>query len=1023
MEIDGWLMLIFDKYYGDHSYTNKVTINMTVEKLFASNYTQLYGNTALDNFNKFNNFDKFHYIPPLDEEFYQVFLFISNIDIQEKYLIIGININKIKDSFLNKKVIPNEDILHKLFHYNYNYENKFKYMQCVNDFLNTTTELYKHHITNEHCNNDFINKIISILIKNILINTGDITDKFIIQPSFLTINLYNFQKRTIKWMLDKEINDETIYLDIKKKFLTNDIYYDIYNKIFIIDSDGTKIKFHGGALIDDVGLGKTIQMITLSLLNPFKMKPYIDIQNKKIYSKATLIICPTQLCNQWYNEITTKIRQNQQIKVISLLTKKNYDTISYKDIMEADFVIISYSYLNNKIFTNFLNNKIFSKFMKDRKCEYMKKYDKNLIKNEFDAIDISNKSFIMQHNVQLLLIHWHRILIDEFHEIVTIKKYSYMKYIIPLFNSTYKWCITATPFNNEVEKKINKTNKVINNNDDNDNDDDINYNYIIHESFYMMFDFITNYTNKYKEQIFLEKKIQEYLSYSFFRRNTKESITNEYKLPPLKESIIMLNFSRSERMIYHSYIINDTNDKKNIFLQKLCCHPKLMEEIKNLSNNCKSLEEIESIMITHYKKMVTNIEKEIEKMNKIIDNQLKKINMYEIKKLKTLLKKTYHVSIAGITDEDRIHYEINDNDNDNDNENNKKKIVIYPTDVKKIIKDYKLEYEWEKNKITLDDMYDVLYTYKEKLNDINKIYEGNKATLNFYNNVLKKLKSNENNEETCPICLDNIFDNNRGITICGHLYCYECIMELLKKNNNKCSYCKKNISFDNIYKISYVQNNNETGKSALINKIGTKLANLIYYIKGNDKHRIIFSQWDDLLHYVGDTLNQYGIRHTYCRGNIWQQNKAIRDFNTDIDTKIIMLSSTCVASGINLTKATEVILLDPIYGPYEYRINTEWQAIGRAYRIGQTKEVTVVRFIIKDSIEEDIYKENVIENNKYDNSNNKLIYETTDESVILSKDKIKEIEKYEETINNNNIELSKKRIKLMTEKILKGKKK
>ena len=58
-----------------------------------------------------------------------------------------------------------------------------------------------------------------------------------------------------------------------------------------------------------------------------------------------------------------------------------------------------------------------------------------------------------------------------------------------------------------------------------------------------------------------------------------------------------------------------------------------------------------------------------------------------------------------------------------------------------------------------------------------------------------------------------------------------------------------------------------------------------------------------------------------------------------------MLSSESAASGTNLTAASTVILLDPVYGTYEYRRNTEWQAIGRAYRMGQTKKVTVVRFL------------------------------------------------------------------------------
>jgi SNF2 family DNA or RNA helicase len=73
------------------------------------------------------------------------------------------------------------------------------------------------------------------------------------------------------------------------------------------------------------------------------------------------------------------------------------------------------------------------------------------------------------------------------------------------------------------------------------------------------------------------------------------------------------------------------------------------------------------------------------------------------------------------------------------------------------------------------------------------------------------------------------------------------------------------------------------------------------------------------------------------------------------DVNIILLSSRNAASGINLTAANKIILLEPVYGTKEYRYNIESQAIGRADRIGQKRPIDVLRFIIKDTIEEDIF--------------------------------------------------------------------
>ncbi len=67
----------------------------------------------------------------------------------------------------------------------------------------------------------------------------------------------------------------------------------------------------------------------------------------------------------------------------------------------------------------------------------------------------------------------------------------------------------------------------------------------------------------------------------------------------------------------------------------------------------------------------------------------------------------------------------------------------------------------------------------------------------------------------------------------------------------------------------------------------------------------------------------------------------------------------------------------------------EWQAVGRAYRMGQTKSVEIVRFIIRDTVEEEIYKENKVEDAKQQTQLN--ISETTDETITLNDAKLQSI--------------------------------
>jgi SNF2 family DNA or RNA helicase len=137
----------------------------------------------------------------------------------------------------------------------------------------------------------------------------------------------------------------------------------------------------------------------------------------------------------------------------------------------------------------------------------------------------------------------------------------------------------------------------------------------------------------------------------------------------------------------------------------------------------------------------------------------------------------------------------------------------------------------------------------------------------------------------------------------------------------------------------------------------SKLGNIIYFIKHsldiNDKV-IIFSQWDIILDKIERVLQHFNLKHVYCTGTVYNKKRMIKQF-TKGDSNIILLSSKNSASGINLTEANKIILVEPVYGSNEYRFNIESQAIGRADRIGQAKPIDIYRFIVKDTIEEKIY--------------------------------------------------------------------
>lgn len=132
---------------------------------------------------------------------------------------------------------------------------------------------------------------------------------------------------------------------------------------------------------------------------------------------------------------------------------------------------------------------------------------------------------------------------------------------------------------------------------------------------------------------------------------------------------------------------------------------------------------------------------------------------------------------------------------------------------------------------------------------------------------------------------------------------------------------------------------------------------------------IVFSQFTSFLDLVEIPLSQYGIRFLRYDGSLSaeQRNDALVRFessgqghhgagrhqNDDDDSgddttgiNVILVSLKAGNVGLNLTCANHVILAEPFYNPY-----VEDQAIDRAHRIGQTREVFVHRLIIKDSVE------------------------------------------------------------------------
>ena len=795
----------------------------------------------------------------------------------------------ILESYISKNVLYGRNIDKEFVFFNtlYNDIRKTSLTKCENTLktiINTIDDNKKYNL------NDFKNT--ELLSNNII--------------------LYDYQKYDIMWMkgIKKNIdnNDNIISYNnnaYNKILLDNETFLLNNRTIITLDSydeDKIDIRYYGGNLISEMGLGKSLTMLYFLLDNKNKNDKYIKYENNKcnyyykrrvgncenkiiqnsenkllslycrkhlksllvdkrrytlqnindfniadyiitcdktqyLKSSSSLIICPGHLCNQWINEYYSKFKAEKRILII--LSHDQYKNITYADILFSDIIVISFNFIKN------------IRFNKSSVSDILQKYIINDGDNICDFEELKNNlniKLLTEKTVNLSNFYFKNIILDEYNE---INDEVLKKNILVNLYSKYRWNISGTPFSNSLKS----------------------------------FDFgITHVTNtKHTKYIngpnYIENSELIRNCSHLYKRNTIESVKLKYII---NENIKLLEFTNQERIIYDGY--NKNNKNKN-FLIKLCCDSLLDKTTKKLIKNCKTLDEIQDVILS-----------------------LNKVNLNKSKKQITNLEQD---------------------------------IILLEE------KDCLSAYE----KIQLSNC-------KRNLTNEKKTFDGINRTYTYLKQTIENIT---NNNDLCTICLDEITDI--AITKCGHQFCKSCITNYLNymSKNSKCPICKTDILLDGIYSIKESNSNSNSELENIIQNVkSTKIGNIIYYIKhelkNNDKC-VIFTQWNEIMIKIKDLLEQSNINVINCTGSVYTKMNSINEFISNKDKNIIILSSDNAASGINLTIANKIIFVEPFYGSKEHRKDIESQGIGRVIRIGQKKPVEIIRFIIKNTIEEEIINE------------------------------------------------------------------
>ncbi|CAI5726359.1 unnamed protein product [Peronospora effusa] len=119
-------------------------------------------------------------------------------------------------------------------------------------------------------------------------------------------------------------------------------------------------------------------------------------------------------------------------------------------------------------------------------------------------------------------------------------------------------------------------------------------------------------------------------------------------------------------------------------------------------------------------------------------------------------------------------------------------------------------------------------------------------------------------------------------------------------------------------------------------------------------HRVLlFSQSPPFLDIIQDFLTLERFAYERIDGSVrgkerWQ---CIERFRRDPETFVFLISTRAGGMGLNLQSADTIIFADSDYNP-----QMDLQAVARAYRLGQTKPIHVIKFVCANTVEESIYR-------------------------------------------------------------------
>lgn len=231
-----------------------------------------------------------------------------------------------------------------------------------------------------------------------------------------------------------------------------------------------------------------------------------------------------------------------------------------------------------------------------------------------------------------------------------------------------------------------------------------------------------------------------------------------------------------------------------------------------------------------------------------------------------------------------------------------------------------------------------------------------------YDQCLKKtIESWAEGSETCAICMDAM--DRPTITPCHHMFCFECIQSSYEHDTSKkCPLCRVPAGTSSLRELvsedpviaeadsvwTYVPNvagqrvKLETSiYNAIANHsepVSAKFRKVLEMVMKKEEKFIIFTQFHCVWKQLCDIFKNKDIMFSCIEGRMStnRRDSAIRSFQEDPKVRAFVMTTKTASVGITLTAGSHVIFMEPCEDP-----SVSKQAVGRSWRIGQIRPVTV----------------------------------------------------------------------------------